>query len=325
MTLSSAAMKKGEEFVLVTGGSGYIGSHLTTLLRGKNTPFISLDINEKREYSTLTKNEISVVGDINDPGLIYDLFSTYHITSIVNFAGLKDVEESFAKPDEYFAVNFEGVNNLLSIARKHRRVNFLQASTAAVYSINQDKPVNEEHSTSPISPYASAKLKAEELLSLESSRGTVNSISMRYFNVCGSSNSNLIEKKGTNLIPKTIRMINEDKNPEIYGSDYSTVDGTAIRDYIHVEDLVKLHHEAIVRMDKSKLPGVMNLGTGLGFSVKEVVSEILRQKESSLRPVYLPPREGDRSVVVADTKLSRELFNFQSFFSLEDIVHSSLF
>jgi UDP-glucose 4-epimerase len=309
---------------LVTGCSGYIGQHVVQQLLLNGFEIIGLDLRPISNSSPLVGKFKSSEGDICDPELISEILNSYAIVGIINLAALKSVEESIEKPDLYEKVNFTGVKNLLSASKSAGVKFFIQSSTAAVYGSSEDGYVDELSPTNPISPYGETKLKAESALLEAMNMGILRGTSLRYFNVIGSVSPALKDTSTANIVPMVLSALAKNQSPKIFGDDYSTPDGTCVRDYVHVMDIAQAHVLAAKALMLKALPPAINIGTGKGYSVREMVCEILRQKGSSFVPEILPRRPGDPSMLVARVDLAAKVLSFKAERGLQEMVASAI-
>jgi len=309
---------------LVTGSSGYIGQHVVQQLLLNGFEVIGLDSRPNSNSSLFVGKFKSIVGDICNPELISEILNTHAIVGIINLAALKSVEESIGKPDLYEKVNFTGVKNLLSAAESAGVKYFIQSSTAAVYGSSEDGYVDELSPTTPISPYGATKRMAEDALKQAVSRGKLRATSLRYFNVIGSISPELKDSSTANIVPKVLAALAKGEPPKVFGDDYPTPDGTCVRDYVHVADIAQAHVLAAQALMKTALPAAINIGTGRGYSVREMMNEILVQKGSSLAPEILPRRPGDPSMLVARVDLAAEVLGFKAEKGLQEMVASAI-
>jgi UDP-glucose 4-epimerase len=239
-------------------------------------------------------------------------------------AGKKSVAESALKPDEYFSVNVDGTESILNAIAGSTVTELIFSSSASVYGNSKKEFVTEIETPNPLSNYGRNKLAAEELVRKRCLVLGIPFVNMRFFNVVGCITNELRDTSSENLFPIIANAIALQENPIIYGNDYPTPDGTCIRDFIHVQDIAEMHFLALKQMKDGKFPPTLNLGTGIGYSVLEVVTEFLSQTKSQLKPVIHPPRLGDPAKLIADVSLMKRVLNFQSKYALPDLVRALL-
>ena len=309
---------------MVTGAAGYIGSHVARLLQDENHEVIALDSLIYGKSEKLDQSIEFYQGSITDAAFIDSVVSRTKPEAIINIAGLKSVAESQIIPKEYFSVNHEGTKNLLNAAEANGVGYFVQSSTAAVYGGNQNSIVSESDEAKAISPYGESKIFAEIAVSKSIARGNIRATNLRYFNVVGSLNPQFVEKTGENLVPIVINGIHENKSPMIFGINYPTPDGSCVRDYVHVVDLANAHIAALSALKDNQISEAINIGTGKGYSVREVISEIIMQMNSSLQPIESQPRTGDPAILVANIERAKIELGFEAKFGLEEMINSSI-
>jgi len=314
---------------LITGGAGYIGTHIADLFIASGKDVVLLDSLyqglESRVDYLRSKHGIEIpleVIDLRDYPKIDALLAAHSFTGIVHTAALKAVGESMEKPDEYMDVNYTATVNLLEAAKRLGITRFIFSSTAAVYgSPDSIEPCSEAGPTAPISPYGSSKLLAEakvtEFISLPGNHGS----SLRFFNVVGSANKALLDNSVENLVPIVINKIKAGQTPVIYGSDYPTIDGTCVRDYVDIRDIAAAH--LAVANSTTPLPPTMNIGTGKGASVREIVKFVIdAMGRSDVTPRDVDRRAGDPAFLAADVSLAKSAMGFTAKYSLKESVES---
>lgn len=314
---------------LITGGAGYIGTHIADLFIASGKDVVLLDSLyqglESRVQYLRDKHQQEIpleVIDVRNYKAIDALLAAQNFTGIVHTAALKAVGESMEKPDEYLEVNYTATVELLEAAKRYGITRFIFSSTAAVYgSPDSMDPCREDGPTAPISPYGSSKLlaesKVEEFISIPGNHGS----SLRFFNVVGSANKALLDNSVENLVPIVINRVKSGQAPVIYGNDYPTPDGTCIRDYVDVRDIAAAH---LVAADSTQaLPPAMNIGTGNGASVREIVKFVLdAMGRSDVTPIDSDRRAGDPAFLCADVSLAQSAMGFTSRYSLKESVES---
>jgi UDP-glucose 4-epimerase len=298
--------------VLVTGGGGYIGSVAVERLVASGHQVTVLDDFSRGHRGAVPPDTAVVPVDLRDTKLVADAVDQSRADAIMHFAALTIVPESVQNPGDYYATNLIGGLNLLEAARASDVPRFVFSSTAAVYGEPESIPVRESDPKAPINPYGESKWMMEQMLSAYSRRYGINHAIFRYFNVAGATAERGEDHHPeTHLIPVALDVLRGRRDTfTVFGTDYDTVDGTAIRDYVHVIDLVDAHIAAVEHLDTPL--GAMNLGTASGFSVKQVVEAVERVTGRALPVEYGPRREGDPATLVADSSRARELLGWRS-------------
>ena len=309
---------------LVTGGAGYIGSHIMHTLGRAGFQSVALDNLSNSNGNRIKDDFPLIVGDIRDLDLVGRAIRNYGIKGVLHLAALKSPEESISLADLYSEVNLVGTQNLIDLAVKNQVEFFIQSSTAAVYDDSMEVPVKEESALKPKTPYGASKMSAENALNAAIQDDLISGMSLRYFNVVGSSSVKLKDESRNNLFPSVINSIRQSKSPVIFGSDYPTPDGTCIRDYIHVEDIADGHLAAINALNGNVGEHVFNLGTGVGYSVKEITFGLVEALDSKIKPMYGPRRAGDPVSVVADVCRAAKKLGFSARKSLQEMIDSSI-
>lgn len=308
---------------LVTGGAGYIGSHITHTFISNDEQVIILDNLRTGSVERLPSDAKFYQGDITSEKDLENVFESETIEGVINLAALKSVEESFRLSDEYVRVNTFGVEVLLKVAIRHGVKIFLQTSTAAVYGNVVGGVAFEESETNPISVYGKSKLDAERILNSYLETGKIKGASLRYFNVVGASSSTLSDTSNSNLFPIVMGALRSNHSPTVFGVDYPTPDGSCIRDYVHVQDIADAHLLAVRTLKTRTLPKAINLGTGKGSSVLEVLSTMQKFLGLSLPLNIAPRRAGDPASLIANVDLAYQSLGFEAQRGLEEMVAST--
>lgn len=310
---------------LVTGGAGYIGGHVIQALHDQGIPTVLLDIDQDSAWQKFSDKAIFASCDIREKSALQTLFARFSFEGVIHLAALKSVEDSQSKQQEYFETNVNGTKNILEVMGECKVSKVIYSSSAAVYQAQVgEQLVNEESPVKPVSYYGQTKVDSENLLLEFSQKQQITSVIFRYFNVAGSANSNLKDKSTQNLIPKTINRIRSGIAPEIFGDDYNTPDGTAIRDYVDVRDIANAHSKAIVYLSSNLKSTVLNIGTGHGTSVKEVITLTQEIMGSKIEPIIKNRRPGDISAIAADCTKAREIIGFESNYTLRETIETSI-
>ncbi len=322
--------------VLVTGGVGYIGSHTCVELLNLGYEVVVLDnLSNSNEESLNRVKNITGKGltfyqaDLLDRHAINEIFEKETIGSVIHFAGLKAVGESVKKPLEYYHNNITGTLNLCDVMRKHNVKNIVFSSSATVYGTPKTVPIKEDFPLSTTNPYGSTKLMLEQILTdLNISDPTWNVILLRYFNPIGAHESGTIgeDPKGipNNLVPYITQVaVGKLECLSVYGDDYDTVDGTGVRDYIHVVDLALGHVKAIEKLKENKGVLVYNLGTGKGYSVLEMVKSFEKASGKKIKYEIKARRAGDIATCYADVTKAKIELDWEATRGLEQMCEDS--
>jgi UDP-glucose 4-epimerase len=317
--------------ILVTGGLGYIGSNMTSRLLKEKNKVLVLD--------NLSNSKISVVKKINrvtgkkflfynvdckNKDKVFRIFNKEKPKLIIHFAGLKSVSESVQKPTLYFEENIRSAETILLAMKKFNVKKLIFSSSATVYGDPKYLPIDEKHPKNPTHAYGESKLAIEQLIERVCKEiKNFSIISLRYFNPVGSDNSGLLldnPKKPTNLFPNILNVINKKKKYlPIWGSNYKTRDGTALRDYIHINDLIDAHIASISYLKKRSGYNIFNVGTGKGQTVLEVVKKFKSVNELKFPTKNMPRRTGDPSELYASVKKIHKYLNWKSKCNLSDM------
>lgn len=293
--------------VLVIGGAGYIGAHICQSLVESGYSVRILD-----DFSNGLRRRIDgkftdlVEASVLDRQALIGAMDG--IDSVIHLAAKKAVEESVSNPLKYYEHNVGGTLNILAAMAVKKVKRMVFSSTAAVYASSEKSAIDETDLLAPLSPYGATKVMAEELIKSIGAAEGFSTISLRYFNVIGSAKVEFADNSEDNLVPKVFAAIKLGESPEIYGNDYPTKDGTCIRDYIHVVDLADSHLSALKRVQSAVVHEVYNVGSGKGYSVKEMIGQISLSMNRELNPKISARRPGDIPRLIASiSKIEREL------------------
>jgi len=315
------------KYVLIIGGAGYIGSHVNLLLNEKGIETIILD-NLVHGHRDAVQWGAFIEGDMADPLVLREIFSTYPIDAVMHFSAYIAVGESVEKPGEYYRNNVANTIHLLNEVIRAGVRNFLFSSTCAIMGDPQYLPLDESHPRKPLNPYGWSKYMVEQILEdYEKAYGLRHSI-LRYFNAAGAEPEARIGERHdpeTHLIPIILEAaLGKRSEVSIFGTDYETHDGTCVRDYIHVCDLAQAHLLALEWMMKEDASNDFNLGNGKGFSVKEVIEVARKITGREILTRIGPRRDGDAQTLIGSSTKAKELLGWNPRFdSLEDIVESA--
>jgi UDP-glucose-4-epimerase GalE len=313
--------------ILVAGGAGYIGSHTAKALAAAGYTPVVVDNLEKGHRSSVRWGPL-IQADLADIDALRRVFSTYSIEGVIHFAAYIAVGESMRAPIRYFRNNVSNTLNLLEamVEAGVRRIVF--SSTAAVYGNPERVPIPEDHPLRPVSPYGESKVMVERLLGWFESCHGIASARLRYFNAAGADPDGETGEDHfpeTHLVPLALAAAaGKQQRLELFGTDYATPDGTCIRDYVHVSDLADAHVLALSHLQATGKGFAANLGTGSGFSVREVLRAVERVTGRSVPVVEQPRREGDAASLVADPSRVREILGWNpTRSSLDEIVSTA--
>ena len=314
--------------ILVTGGAGYIGSHVVKQLGSMGEKLIVLD-NLSTGFNDAVLHGEFIEGDTGNTELVANILREHDIESVIHFAAHTIVPESVEDPLKYYGNNTCKTRNLLQCCQQAGVSHFIFSSTAATYGIPQDTRCNEDTPTAPINPYGTSKLMSEMMLRDLSAASTLRHVILRYFNVAGSDPDGQIGQSTRNatLLIKVAAEVAVGKRQKllVFGDDYPTPDGTGVRDYIHVSDLADAHIQALDYLRKGGESTLLNCGYGHGYSVREVIDAVNRVNGTPIKVEQHPRRAGDPpSLVAAVEKIHRTLNWTPKYDNLEFIVKTSL-
>ena len=313
--------------ILVIGGAGYIGSHVTYELCDQGYDVTVFDNLSTGFKSNIDKRAKFIKGDIINKNDLEKIFIN-KFNAIFHFAALKSVGDSMCYPDKYLKVNLIGTINILNKMVEHNIRNIIFSSTAAVYGLPKYLPVNEKHSLEPINFYGFTKLEMERIISWFSRLKGIRFSILRYFNAAGydiQGSIDKIEKNPQNLLPIVMETALGRKDLiEIFGNDYDTFDGTGIRDYIHVNDLAHAHIFSLKYIMKNNENLTLNLATGEGYSVLEVIKITEKITNKKIKYRVVDRRDGDPGELVAKSLLAKEKINWECSVSNMEAILSSM-
>lgn len=313
--------------ILVCGGAGYIGSHCVKALVDRGYETIVVDNLSTGHAQAVVQGAKLYVGDVRDSVFMNRVFSSHTIDAVVHFCAKSLVGESMQMPTDYFDNNVGGTLSLLQMMIKYQVKKIVFSSSAAVYGDHQHMPIDETYDTTPTNPYGETKLMMEKMMKWADLAHGIKYVSLRYFNVAGADPSgNLGEdhKPETHLIP-IILQVALGKRPYIslYGNDYDTPDGTCIRDYIHVVDLIDAHMRALDFLSLENRSEIFNLGSENGFSVLEVIQATERVTQCQI-PIQIAHRRlGDPARLIASSKKINHVLGWKPHFGIDDIIKNA--
>lgn len=309
--------------ILVVGGAGFIGSHVNKMLHQKGYQTVVLD-NLSRGYQESVSDGTFIQGDLAETPLLNQIFENYPIQAVMHFAACIDVGESVTNPAKYYLNNVTHTLNLLNAMLRHGVHTFIFSSSAAIFGHPVTPLINEDHPCHPINPYGKTKWIVENMLADFETAYGIKSCCLRYFNAAGGDPDGKIknyQKQTSNLIPRILLSLKNLQNcVTIYGTHYPTRDGTCIRDYVHIEDLGTAHIVAMEQLFAGSSSNAYNLGSGMGFSVRDIILAVETVLGIKVRVIEGEKRPGDPAVLLADsTKAAREL-NWSPRYSIQEII-----
>ena len=301
--------------IVVLGGAGYIGSHAVYQLIDKGYDTVVIDNLQTGHKGAIHPKARFYEGDIRDKSFLRDVFTKENIDAVLHFAAYSLVGESMEKPLEYFRNNVYGTQVLLEVMNEFKVKHIVFSSTAATYGEQDRMPITEDMLTSPTNAYGETKLTMEKLMKWCDAAYGMKYVSLRYFNVAGARASGEIGEDHhpeTHLIPVVLQVaLGQRESISIFGDDYPTEDGTCIRDYIHVEDLISAHILALKYLQNGGESNIFNLGSNKGFSVKEIIEAARTVTGHELPAKIAPKRAGDPSTLIASSEKAKRILGWE--------------
>lgn len=313
--------------LLVTGGAGYIGSHFVKMALDKGYDVTVFDNLTRGHREAVPENVNFELVDLTEASELEKALSKYQFDAVVHFAAFAYVGESVENPVVYYSNNVFGSLNLIKSVINENINKFVFSSTCSIYGNPKSTPITEEAVPGPINPYAKTKLVIEQILKDFEKAYGLKYVSLRYFNAAGADPGGKTGESHDpepHLIPLVLKTaLKERETIYVYGDDYETTDGTCIRDFIHVNDLVYAHLKELELLNDQKTSEIINLGTGQGNSVKEIITKAEEITERSINYEITGRREGDPAVLVADNSKAKKLLNWEPEFTLKNIIESA--
>lgn len=312
--------------ILVMGGAGYIGSHTVKYLLEQGEQCVVADNLIYGHREAVDERAVFMEADLLDKDSLRAVFKTHNIDAVIHFAAFAYVGESVEKPQKYYQNNVVGTINLLDVMLEFGVKKIVFSSTCATYGEPQYTPIDEKHPQNPINPYGRTKLMIEQIFADYERAYGLSHIALRYFNAAGCSVDGSIGESHspeTHIIPLVLQAI-QGKRPSIkvFGTDYETRDGTCIRDYIHVNDLAQAHYLAVKKLGEYN--GCINLGTGVGTTVKEIITAAEKVSGKTCPTEYAERRAGDPAKLFANNEKAKEILGWNpQYMNIEDIIKTA--
>lgn len=313
--------------VLVTGGAGYIGSHVVRMLLTQGHSVVVIDNLSRGHIEAVAEGVRFEQADLLDYEGLLAAISRHKIDAVIHFAAFAYVGESVETPGLYYVNNVTGSINLIRALNENNIKKIVFSSTCSLYGNPEHIPISEKEKLNPINPYAKTKYFIEQVLSDFDTSFGIKYAALRYFNAAGSDFDGLIgesHEPEPHLIPIVLQAaLGKREKVMIFGDDYPTEDGTCIRDYIHVYDLADAHIKALEYLNKGIESTIINLGTGTGYSVKEIIESARRITGREIKASISERRAGDPAILIADNKKAREVLGWIPKYGLDDIIKSA--
>ena len=313
--------------ILVTGGAGYIGSHTVKELLKRGHSTIVIDNLSTGHRESIPAEVLFVKGNVGETEILENVFSNHNIDIVIHFAGSIDVAESTRNPSKYFHNNTSNTLSLLTAMSKYNVKKIICSSTAAVYGKPQQIPIDENHAKNPHNSYGLSKLMAEQVLDAFEKAHDLKYVILRYFNAAGADESGELgenHQPETHLIPLAIKAsLGLREGITIFGNDYQTKDGTCIRDYIHVTDLAEAHILAMDYLVRENDSNTFNLGSGEGYSVREIIKAVEEVAQIQLKISEENRRQGDPGILVASYKKAESILGWKPKRCIKKIIETA--
>ena len=315
----------GTSVWMVTGGIGYIGGHTVPRLLAAGHQVVVLDDLSTGLPHRLPEGATLVEASVLDTDTVTRALREHRVTGVIHFAGKKSVPESVADPMLYYQQNVGGTTCLLSAMLRAGTMKLAYSSTAAVYGVPRKEIVDEGEPVAPINPYGHSKLTGEQMIKAVGEAHGLSWLALRYFNAVGADDVTLSDRGISNLFPLVFKAFSEGRPVLVTGDDFATHDGTGVRDYIHVADLADAHLAAVERLNREQAAEIVNIGTGRGYSVLEVIAALQEVVGREVPYVVGPRRPGDPAKVVASVEKARRVLGWSAQRGLREMVASAWF
>ena len=308
---------------LVTGGAGYIGNHVTRALLESGRQVVVLDDLSSGVANRIPKNVVFIQADVTDRSALAAALTEYKVDGVIHLAAKKAAGESVDVPLYYYRENVAGMLSVLEAMQEAGVKRFVYSSSAAVYGTPLVNPISESAALAPESPYGETKVVGEWMTKAQGVAHDVSWVALRYFNVAGTGSDDLGDTSVNNLIPMVFKALEQGKQPQIFGDDYPTPDGTCIRDYIHVSDLADAHVVAAQFCENQRAAEAFNVGRGVGSSVREVMDMVSEVIGTQVNPKVVGRRVGDPPASTAATQRILEVMGWRAKRDLREMVSSA--